>query len=85
VHQVCEITQNTTGARGYILATSTAAGNPGENELLPATLARLDAQPISIREAAVDGGFGKHVTVEAFENSAQQPDTVWNPNAPAPD
>jgi IS5 family transposase len=84
VHQVCEITQNTTGARGYILATSTAAGNPGENELLPATLARLDAQGISIREAAVDGGFGKHVTVEAFHNSAQQPVTVWNPNAPAP-
>jgi len=85
VHQVCEITQNTTGARGYILPTSTAAGNPGENELLPATLARLDAQGISIREAAVDGGFGKHVTVEAFQNSAQQPVTVWNPNAPAPD
>ena len=85
VHQVCEITQNTTGARGYILPTSTAAGNPGENELLPATLARLDAQGISILEAAVDGGFGKNVTTEAFENSAQDDVTVWNPNAPAPD
>jgi len=85
VHQVCEITQNTTGARGYILATSTAAGNPGENELLPDTLARLDAQEISIREAAVDGGVGKHVTTEAFENSAQEPVIVWNPNAAAPD
>jgi len=85
VHQVCEITSRTTGARGYILPTSTADGNPGENELLPATLARLDAQGISIREAAVDGGFGKHVTTEAFDNSAQEPVTVWNPNAPAPD
>ncbi|MGH2872015.1 MAG: transposase [Solirubrobacteraceae bacterium] len=84
VHQVCEITSTTTGARGYILATSTAEGNPGENELLPATLARLDAQAISIREAAVDGGFGKHATVEAFNNSAQDDVTVWNPNAPAP-
>ena len=85
VHEVCAITSRTTGARGYILATSTAAGNPAENELLPATLARLDAQGISIREAAVDGGFGKHVTVEAFQNSAQDDVTVWNPNAPAPD
>jgi IS5 family transposase len=85
VHQVCEITPNTTGARGYILPTSTADGNPGENELLPATLARLDAQGIAIHEAAVDGGFGKHVTVEAFQNSAQDDVTVWNPNAPAPD
>ncbi len=84
VHQVCEITENTTGARGYILPTSTAPGNPGENELLPATLARLDAQAINIREAAVDGGFGKNITAEAFEKSAQAPVTVWNPNAPAP-
>jgi IS5 family transposase len=84
VHQVCEITSNTTGARGYILPTSTAAGNPGENELLPATLARLDAQGITIREAAVDGGFGKNLTIEQFQHSAQEPDTVWNPNASAP-
>jgi hypothetical protein len=33
----------------------------------------------------VDGGFGKHVTLEAFQNSAQDDVTVWNPNAPAPD
>ena len=86
VRQVCGITSRTTDrARGYILTTSTAEGNPGENELLPATLARLDAQGITIREAAVDGGFGKHVTAEAFTNSAQDDVTVWNPNAPAPE
>jgi IS5 family transposase len=85
VHQVCEITSKTIGARGYILPSSTLEGNPGENELLPATLARLDAQQITIREAAVDGGFGKNVTAEAFHSSAQGDSViVWNPNASAP-
>ncbi|MGO9752049.1 MAG: hypothetical protein ACLP22_11175 [Solirubrobacteraceae bacterium] len=41
VAQICEVTQNTTGARGYILPPTTAPGNPGENELLPGTLASL--------------------------------------------
>jgi hypothetical protein len=56
---------NTTGARGYILPPTTAPGNPGEGELLPGTLAKLDTLGFAIRELAVDGGFGKHTTQDA--------------------
>ncbi len=52
VQQICEVTQNTTGARGYILPPTTAPGNPGENELLPGTLAKLDALGFAIRCSA---------------------------------
>jgi IS5 family transposase len=43
VVQVAEVTANTRrGARGYLLPAATAPGNPGENRLLPQTVAELD-------------------------------------------
>jgi IS5 family transposase len=77
VQQICEVTQNTRGARGYILPPSTARGNPGENDLLPGTLAQLDALDMNIRELALDGGFTVTATTEALAASTQKPDTVY--------
>ena len=77
VQQICEITENTTGARGYILPPSTAPGNPGEGELLPGTLQQLDKLGLKIRELVVDGGFGKGTTLAALESSDQHPKTVY--------
>ena len=85
VAQICEVTQNTTGARGYILPPSTAPGNPGENELLPGTLAKLDALGFAIRELAVDGGFGKHATQDAIDTTSQTPSTVYVAGSQEPD
>jgi IS5 family transposase len=77
VQQICEVTENTRGARGYVLPPSSAPGNPGENELLPATLAQLDALSISISELALDGGFRAAATAQAIAESAQRPATVY--------
>ena len=85
VQQICEVTQNTTGARGYILPPTTAPGNPGENELLPGTLAKLDALGFAIRELAVDGGFGKHATQDAIDTTSQTPSTVYVAGSQEPD
>ncbi len=42
VAQICEVTENTKpGARGFILPAASAPGNPGENTLLPTTVAEL--------------------------------------------
>jgi transposase, IS5 family len=76
VQQICEVTENTTGARGYILPPCTAPGNPGENELLPATLAQLDQLGIKIKELALDGGFRARPTSDALAASAHRPDVV---------
>jgi len=86
VSQICEITENTRGgARGYILPPSTARGNPGENELLPATLAQLDALGFTITELALDGGFRATATTDAIAASAQTPDTVAIAGTQEPD
>lgn len=85
VQQICEVTQNTTGARGYILPPTTAPGNPGENELLPGTLASLDTLGFAIRELALDGGFGKHSTQDALDASSQDPKTVYLAGRQEPD
>jgi transposase, IS5 family len=77
VQQICEVTASTRGARGYILPPVTAAGNPGENQLLPATLAQLDKLGFTLTEFAFDGGFGKHMTIDAITDSGQAPDTVY--------
>jgi IS5 family transposase len=77
VQQICEITENTTGARGYILPPTTAPGNPGEGELLPGTLQQLDKIGLKIKELAVDGGFGTSTTLAAVDASDQQPKTVY--------
>ena len=51
VNQLAEVTENTRrGARGLIVATATTLGNPGEDTLLPRTVAELKRLGISPRE-----------------------------------
>ena len=85
VEQICEVTENTTGGRGYILAPATAAGNPGETTLLPATLAHIDTAGFEVRELSVDGGFAKQATIDAVTASGQQPVTVSIAGGQEPD
>jgi IS5 family transposase len=67
VEQLAEVTPNTKrGARGFLLPPATAAGNPGENQLLPQTVAELQRLGLSPREVAVDGGFQTKATAEAL-------------------
>lgn len=59
VTQICELTRSTKpGSRGLICPAPTAPGNPGENALLPATVAEIDALGLGPAEIALDGGFG---------------------------
>jgi IS5 family transposase len=68
VVQICEVTQNTKpGARGFILPASTIVGNPQENTLLPVTTNELRQLGLRPKEVALDGGFQKRVTDQAFE------------------
>jgi len=65
VSQIAEVTASTKpGQRGFVLPPSTAPGNPHENELLPQTVAELQAVGMSPREVALDGGFGHRKTDE---------------------
>jgi transposase, IS5 family len=67
VEQLAEVTPNTKpGARGFILPPASAPGNPGENELLPQTVAELERLGLSPREVALDGGFQTNASVEAL-------------------
>ena len=67
VRQLAEVTPNTKpGARGFILPPATKAGNPGENELLPTTVAELKGLGLRPREVALDGGFQTKATAEAL-------------------
>jgi IS5 family transposase len=76
VTQLAEVTENTRrGARGLILPASTTLGNPGENTLLPGTVAELTRLGIRPREVALDGGFHTELTNTAFEDLA--PKTVF--------
>ena len=69
VNQLAEITENTRrGARGLILPAATRLGNPGEDTLLPQTVAELQRLGISPREVALDGGFNIGPTCHAFED-----------------
>jgi IS5 family transposase len=73
VAQLCEVTENTKrGARGLILPAATAIGNPGEDALLPDTVAELKRVGISPREVALDGGFNVGPTSEALEDLAPE-------------
>jgi transposase, IS5 family len=73
VAQLCEVTENTKrGARGLILPAATAIGNPGEDTLLPDTVAELKRLGISPKEVALDGGFNVGPTSEAFEDLAPE-------------
>jgi transposase, IS5 family len=68
VHQIAEITPHTrAGARGFVLPPATAPGNPGEEKLLPATVAELQRLGLKPAEVAVDGGFPVRSTQQAFE------------------
>jgi len=76
VTQLAEVTENTRrGARGLILPAATAPGNPGENTLLPDTVAELQRLGLSPREVALDGGFHTGQTSEAL--SALTPERVF--------
>jgi IS5 family transposase len=73
VAQLCEVTENTKrGARGLIVPAATAIGNPGEDTLLPDTVAELKRLGICPREVALDGGFNVGPTSEAFEDLAPE-------------
>jgi IS5 family transposase len=73
VNQLAEVTENTKrGARGLILPAATAIGNPGEDTLLPQTVAELQRLGISPREIALDGGFNVGPTQEALEDLAPE-------------
>jgi len=76
VSQLAEVTENTRrGSRGLILPASTELGNPAEDTLLPATVAELGRLGISVREAAVDGGFNTGPTNSALADL--QPKNVF--------
>lgn len=67
VEQLAEVTPHTKpGARGFILPPTSTPGNPGENELLPQTVAELQQLGLSAREVAVDGGFQTKASEEAL-------------------
>ncbi len=67
VSQLCELTENSKpGARGLILPASTQIGNPGENTLLPDTIAELTRVGTAPKEVALDGGFHVALTETAF-------------------
>jgi transposase, IS5 family len=73
VAQICEVTENTKrGARGLIVPAATAIGNPGEDTLLPQTVAELGRLGISPREVALDGGFNVGPTSQALEDLAPE-------------
>jgi transposase, IS5 family len=67
VEQLAEVTPNTKpGARGFLLPPATAPGNPGENELLPQTVAELQRLRLAPREVALDGGFQTKASEDAL-------------------
>jgi transposase, IS5 family len=71
VAQLAEVTANTgRGARGYVLPAATAAGNPGENHLLPQTTAELVRLGLRPREVALDGGFVPGSTAQTLARLA---------------
>jgi transposase, IS5 family len=76
VSQICEVTESTKrGARGLIVPVATVIGNPGEDTLLPDTVAELKRLGISPREVALDGGFNVGPTRQALEDL--EPDRVF--------
>jgi IS5 family transposase len=78
VNQFCEVTENTRrGARGLILPPTTQVGNPGEDTLLPATVAELKRLGISPKEVALDGGFNVGPTRQTLDDHGLAPDRVF--------
>lgn len=67
VEQLAEVTPSTKrGVRGFILPPVSAPGNPGENELLPKTVAELQRLGLSPREVALDGGFQTNASADVL-------------------
>jgi IS5 family transposase len=67
VQQLAEVTPSTRrGTRGFLLPPQSAPGNPGENELLPQTVAELQRLGLQPREVALDGGFQQKTSEEAL-------------------
>jgi len=67
VVQIAELTPNTKpGARGLVLPPASKPGNPGENQLLPDTVAELERLALSPSEVALDGGFQTGPTTDAL-------------------
>ena len=78
VNQLCEVTENTRrGARGLILPPATQVGNPGEDTLLPDTIAELKRLGISPKEVALDGGFNVGPTRQTLNDHGLEPDRVF--------
>ncbi len=78
VNQLCEVTENTRrGARGLILPPASQVGNPGEDTLLPATVAELKRLGISPKEVALDGGFNLGPTRQTLDDHGLAPDRVF--------
>jgi IS5 family transposase len=76
VAQIVEVTEHTRrGARGLILPAPTRIGNPGEDTLLPDTIAELDWLGIRPKEIGLDGGFNVGRTRQALEDL--DPDRVF--------
>jgi transposase, IS5 family len=65
------------GARGLIIPPATAIGNPGEDTLLPDTIAELTRLGISPREIALDGAFNVGPTQKALEDHDLDPERVF--------
>ena len=77
VSQLAEVTEHTQrGARGLILpAAATEIGNPGEDTLLPTTIAEIKRLGIRVQEVALDGGFNVGPTSSALADL--QPKNVF--------
>jgi len=73
VAQIAEITPNTRrGARGLIVPAASLPGNPGENTLLPQTIAELDRVGLTPKEVALDGAFTLTATTDALSDLAPE-------------
>jgi IS5 family transposase len=73
VTQLAEVTPNTKrGARGFILPSATALGNPGEDTLLPQTIKEMVALGLAPREVILDGGFMPGLTNETLAELAPE-------------
>jgi len=73
VAQIAEVTPNTRrGARGLIVPAASLPGNPGENTLLPQTVAELDRLGLTPKEVALDGGFTLTATNDALSDLAPE-------------
>ena len=83
------MTSNTKrGTRGFILPSASLLGNPGENELLPETVAELQRLGLWPREVAVDGGFQTPErstrTSSKDKNPKAKPTSSYFPRRPGP-